>query len=515
MAYSGTVTTNGANLMIRKGASVSTPFIGRIPNGTKITITEVVDKPGGWKWGKVTYKGVTGWVCIKEPGVGTWVKIQTQNPPKPSPPPPPPTPPKKDGPNVDAIANAMVSGNKNQSINVDTPDPIKGSAVQYGSERLPASGISDADDVLKNEVTGDYISAPGINDVNASQFIQNSAGFPKALGMKDGLYRYNYYMDYSSMDDDFETIARNNNRGFKTRRESYISHVKNYNRFKIANPENVLSKSFAHVFFIRPDLNILVNAGSGNFELSNTVKNDPSFYYALQHSPEILTELIHNNGDGHDFLFTLSNAVGSFEVSDEYIKTEAYGESYTGFKIPIGKHNFESQAAGTFNITYTDDRDLHIYHIHKIWTEYISSVYRGEIKSKDQYIQKKILDYATAVYYILTAEDGETILFWTKYYGVFPTNTPASATSWTKGNLLRTPDFTITYNYAFKEDFNPLSLVELNMHSQKSGVYKYVKTYEKKLLSTGQTMVGAPFIETLGGSLDLPYTMKLRFRRGR
>lgn len=332
--------------------------------------------------------------------------------------------------------------------------------------------------------------------------------------MTDGLFRYNYYMDHTSMSDDLDALARNENRGFKTRRSSYMAHVSRYNRFKVANAENVLSKSFAHVFFIRPDLNILTHNGAGNLVLADTVKDNPSLYYAIKHSPELLNDLIHSNGYGHDFMFTLSNAVNSFEVSDEYIKTETYGESFTGFKIPIGKHNYESQSAGTFNINYTDDRDFHIYHLHKIWTDYISMLFRGQVIARDNYIRNKILDYASAVYYIVTAEDGETIIFWTKYYGVFPTNSPSSVTSWSKGNLLKNPEFGINYAYAFKEDFNPLTLVEFNMHSPKQSTYKYVKSYEQELLGTGQTMVGAPFIETLNGTLDVPYTFKLRFRKG-
>lgn len=514
MAYDGTVKTNGANLMIRSGPSVQTSFTGRIPNGTKITIGEIVDKPGGWKWGKVTYNGASGWCCIVEPGAGNWVKLTEKKPPTPTPPAPTPTPPKETGPDINALANGLL---KQQSTaqDIDKPDAISGSAVQYQNSRFPTTGISDVNpfDIMMDD-TGKYISASGINDVNTQKFMQNKKGFPKHIGMVDGLNRYNYYMDHSDMIGDLESLAINENRGFKTRRESYMAHVSKYNRFKVANPENVLSKSFAHVFFVRPDLNILTHAGSGNFELTATVKNDSSLYYAINHCPEILKELTHSNDSSHDFMFMLSNAVNSFEVSDEFIRTDAYGESLTGFKIPIGKHNLESQASGTFNISYTDDRDFHIYHIHKIWTDYISSVFRGQIKARDQYIKNKIIDYASSVYYIVTAEDGETVLFWTKYYGVFPTNSPSSVTSWSKGNLLKNPEFTITYSYAFKEDFDPLTLVEFNTHSPKENPYKYVRSYEKALLGTGQAMVGAPFIETLNGAMDIPYTFKLRFRKG-
>lgn len=69
----GIVTTNGANLMIRTGASTSTPFIGRIPNGTQITVGET-KTVSNELWGKVSYNGVSGWSCIKSGGT-TLIKI--------------------------------------------------------------------------------------------------------------------------------------------------------------------------------------------------------------------------------------------------------------------------------------------------------------------------------------------------------------------------------------------------------------------------------------------------------
>lgn len=77
-SYSATVKTNGANLMIRKGPSTSSSYVGRIPNGTQITISNIQDTGGGWKWATVTYNGVTGYCCINEPGVGTWITVGAQ-----------------------------------------------------------------------------------------------------------------------------------------------------------------------------------------------------------------------------------------------------------------------------------------------------------------------------------------------------------------------------------------------------------------------------------------------------
>ena len=194
----------------------------------------------------------------------------------------------------------------------------------------------------------------------------------------------------------------------------------------------------------------------------------------------------------------LSNAAKSFELSDEYVESDTYGQSLTGYKVAYGKDNVESKTAGKFSINYIDDRDLNIYQTHKLWIDYISDVYRGKVKPRKGYIKEKIIDYATCVYYILCAEDGETILFWSKYYGVFPTNIPSSTLSWSKGNVLGNPEMSINYSYSFKEDFDPIALAEFNeLCATKASSSKARINYDGNHASMGSTLVGAPYIDSV------------------
>ena len=73
--YEAKVTTNGGNLMIRSSTSLGASVKGKIPNGTKIKISDTKQDSSGNTWGKVTYNGVTGYCCIRQNGVGTWVKL--------------------------------------------------------------------------------------------------------------------------------------------------------------------------------------------------------------------------------------------------------------------------------------------------------------------------------------------------------------------------------------------------------------------------------------------------------
>lgn len=322
-----------------------------------------------------------------------------------------------------------------------------------------------------------------------------------------------YKLDYSWINDSIDVIRRNHNIYVVGDNTPMNNHFQRFKRFEVEFPDIALDKTFAHVFFTRPDLNIMQDN-----KLVDQVKDDPNVYYLKKSKPEILKMLSQTCGDRHGFNTYLSNKAASFQVSDEFIKTTEVGESFTGHKISIGKSNIESRVASSFSINFVDDKELNVYRMHKIWVDYISKVYRGEWNPKSEYIKDRILDYAVSAYYILTAGDGETILFWSKYTGVYPTNIPSSNLSWTKGNTITNPEYSITYQYSFKEDFNPFSLVEFNYNGSKTGYdnnnnYNYNTIYEKEIMGTGRAFAGVPFIDFLPDSkITGDYHARLRFR---
>lgn len=435
----------------------------------------------------------------------------------------------------DLLADKILGNYSGVSFSFDKTT-IDGSKVQYMNERYDTTYSKDYaytinSIIAKREQKTLYKSWVKSIEQNHPSIVQNNLGgsrfnFPvnKGFDSKAGYYRYNYYQDMDkqlltdglrvSYDDN--EVRKSVNADIFSRGKLFQNYANKYNKFKIDNPNDRLSKSFAHVFFVRPDCNIFKTAytKSGNLQLVDNLENLSEFYYAKKHCPELLRQLTQPEASfDHQFMLYPSNKARSFEVADEYITADTYGTALTGYKIPYGKDNVESKTAGKFSINYVDDRDLHVYHLHKLWSEYISYVFRGKINPKDIYILNKIIDYATCVYYILTAEDGETIIFWSKYWGVFPIESPSSGFSFSLDNPggVKDPELKIEYQYAWKEDFNPLTLIEFNTHSSKK--YKYVNNYQNIKLGTGYTWAGAPFIETFNnGTLDLPYTFKLRFR---
>jgi hypothetical protein len=168
----------------------------------------------------------------------------------------------------------------------------------------------------------------------------------------------------------------------------------------------------------------------------------------------------------------------------------------------------KSKTAGTVNCTFRDDDMLSIYKIMKVWCEYISAVYRGEMLPKDQYRDWHVLDYATSIYYFLCkASDTSEILFWTKYTGCYPTSIPSSNFADSLGSPVKMPTYSIAFNYARKDDYNPLHIAEFNSLCSDTN-YEYIPNYNPDTLHINKSFVGPPFVDTNDGSR----LFRLKFR---
>lgn len=327
-----------------------------------------------------------------------------------------------------------------------------------------------------------------------------------------GFYNnYNLVSDDKSMSKILSEIHESLGISDKSPLGEFKRQTKYYNRYKIPVYADALQKGMAHVFFVRPDCNLM----NGTNSLTDAIATDPEYSYFWNHSPEVVKSLVKSNGTEHDFMLYLSNKASSFSLSDEYVSTDVYGKTYMGYKIAYGKHDVESKTAGSFEIKYSDDRDLHVYQTHKLWTKYISDVYQGKVSPKRSNIIDRILDYVSCCYYIVTAEDGETIIFWSKYYGVFPTTIPSNQYSWSAGSAITADDISISYMYSFKQDYNPASLIELNYNSGSSTNRVYLPTYDYRYDVSSSPWVGSPYVELVTDNTDpeCPYTFKLRFMK--
>ena len=305
--------------------------------------------------------------------------------------------------------------------------------------------------------------------------------------------KYNMDIGYKNKDDIYSDYTKDNiSKGYVSDLQKKLYN--SFNRNKVAYPDKELSKTFAYVFFTRPDLNILTRAsGSKDFSLTKQMSYDLKYEYLYKNNPWCLKSLIDAGNPNHKFMIFLSNEALSFEVGDIVLKTHEHGETYNGHKIMYGRSDIESNIAGEMSVRYIDTVNLDVFKLHLAWVDYINKVSRGVFYPKREYIRGKILDYACSCYYILCGPDGSTILYWQKLTGVFPVNTGENVFSWDSGTLLAKPEINIKYMYSFKSSMDPLILHEFNELTSASRKYKY--SYDANNLFGGSTLTHAPYIK--------------------
>lgn len=399
--------------------------------------------------------------------------------------------------------------------------------------KFNTSSSNEEDNSLIREKDFDWKTA--LNH-NAPSIVQNDMNFPVIDSVNNGIYKYNYAQNYyedstkgglgmtastESKDSSFALMLQELRRvldipSMDSYQDTYNKQLHMYNRFKLPTTNDQLAKSFSHIFFTKPDLNIFGKNGV----MDNATGGVDSFINNIyKMTPTLFSQLTLDNVDGIDqesgtrFMMYLSNKASSIDINDESLEVAEYGQTHTGFKLIYGKNTLKAKQAGEITISFTDDRRLTIYKIIRVWLDYISGCYRGLYLPKEEYIYYHALDYASSIYYVLCAEDGETVIYWAKFYGTFPVNVPSSQYSKAEGSIISTPKGNYTFKYTIKEEMTPMIIHEFNSCTapiQTKYGSVYTKTYNPDTL-TGGTWVGAPFI-TLEYDSAGSYIYKLRFR---
>lgn len=474
MRWEVQVSTKKSNLYVRTGPSKSYKIVGRMAPGSKFIVNDRKVN-NGWEWLKHESTGY--WSCKREPGASyDYLKVIRDLDP-------PVTEPVKEPEPVKVTPPPDPK-----------PLPIKTSSITENELNSNLFGSAGDTSWHKRVLTIEEETRQQTPmSRSRSVVVSNSSTYTASKLQNDMKYIYhNLDMSYGGG-------------GFYSGLMPQIFH--NFNRYGIEFVDRQLPKTFPHVFFTRPDLNIIKSDGT----LTNQAKTDDLYLYVWNNNANILKSLTQFYSTNHQFNTFIHNNAKSFEVSDEFIKPTDHGETFTGNKLQYGKSDIESRSAGEFSITYVDDANLNVYKMHKLWVDYISKVYRGHFYPRDDYKFNKTLDYACAAYYILCGPDGETILFWSKYYGVFPTNIPSSTLSWSKGSVLGNPEMSINYSYSFKEDFDPIALAEFNeLCAVKASQSVARKNYDGNHASMGSTLVGAPYIDSV--KVDGRKFFKLKWR---
>lgn len=267
-----------------------------------------------------------------------------------------------------------------------------------------------------------------------------------------------------------------------------------FDRLYSVYPEKELTNLCQYVFMVRPDINILKDKDTLLSYSSSQIKSgyypnispstDKYFSYMMKRYPDLLRSLTSKFSGSHDFIPYLVGRAESLQIPDYTLKSDSINQPFTNFAMPFANHALESTTGGTFEMSFREDNELTIHKLFQTWVYYIDGVKRNKFGPKVEYIKDNRFDYATSVYCITCKPDAETIVYWTKYTGCFPTNVPHSDMSF---NLRGSANnkVNISFDYFLQESLDPHIIIDFNMNAHVTNENKmgYIPVYRSGTLN--------------------------------
>lgn len=359
---------------------------------------------------------------------------------------------------------------------------------------------------LKNEEYSNY-------KLKQSSRIQNSAKFPRLSALKPLNNMDTAEYDYQIIPGDNKyTLTQTLEDKLKQVRRAYgiMVHGDNdiarsvkfymYNRYKVPDTNLSHNKTTTHIFFTRPDLNIISDDVGARLP-NDQVANHTESVLIWRRYPEIFKLLTdcRRCKDNNNFNMLLSNQITSFSLQDENLATIRAGRSWREHEIVYGQ-NYTGRTAGEISCTFDETSEFSILNLLKMWMTYIDNVSTGVwspnyTSGKFNHAAHRALDYAASMYVFKCGPDGEDVLYWSKYYGVFPITSGASALTWERSSSIgNTPSLNINFAYSMKRDMNPISLLEFNHNARIDGTD--LTNGWQPAWTEGHAGSSLPFVET-------------------
>lgn len=250
-----------------------------------------------------------------------------------------------------------------------------------------------------------------------------------------------------------------------------IKKYTQFSRFGFFDVHDTMSVSREYVFFTKPDLHLFVpNTQTLNPEIANI----PFFINCYNSFRDTMNQLqwsVRYITDYSPFCNLLTNTVKSaLDLSDISIdKLETAMNHYT-IKMDYPLASPLGDTSQDFTLEFSDNKYLDTYMFFRIWYEYEKLKVQGTVTPPDKsYTLNKVLHDQMSVYKIVVGEDMETIIHWTKFWGVYPTSVPRSAFGEDKDGPL---SFSVSFTSQFMEDMEPTILSDFNaVVANKKGKY--------------------------------------------
>lgn len=241
-------------------------------------------------------------------------------------------------------------------------------------------------------------------------------------------------------------------------------------RFGILNPYGVITTCREYIFFTKPDLNIYPRdsiSGVPSDGLAPYLQSQP-YWLDLENKHRSVIRMLQDSLDsrGDHFNHLLENTVSSNldipGLSSDMIDTpnNMYGTNY--------QYRGSSEASNDnfdFSLSFTDTKELSVYHFFRAYEDYQTIKHHGHLPPWDMYMNNKVLYDQFSIYKFLVDEDGETIIYWCKLWGVKPKSLPRD--TFTSSDFNDGITYSVDFNAAFFNDMDPSILTSFNILAKK------------------------------------------------
>ena len=284
-------------------------------------------------------------------------------------------------------------------------------------------------------------------------------------------------------------------------------------RFGYIDPYNSLSTTREYLFFTKPDLNIF--DGTDDTKLNSYTSKIPYFCDLFNNGYiESLRHLQLSTAESRKqgpFMNMLSWAVTSqLDLPSVTSGSTETSENLYGTSMQYMSSDFSSDEKFEFTLDFSDTKFLDIYHIFKAWVEYSRYKSRGLIAPKRQYIFNKVLHDQISVYKFIV-DDTQTIIHYSKVWGVFPMNIAREVFGNTTSNTGLS--FSQSFMGVFVDDLDPMILSDFNTIVEPyCRGRKDMKLYNDSMGMVNTELANIPYVKRIHSQLDGYYRYKLMWR---
>lgn len=288
-----------------------------------------------------------------------------------------------------------------------------------------------------------------------------------------------------------------------------------FSRYGIITPYETLTGTREYIFFTKPNLHLFDNYDDS--KLNPELANFPYFEDMHENYRDVLRSLSLDNSASKTitpFMNALTWAVNSSldlpDIAGDSVTTSATvdGVELNYMWAAGGDNNFE------FSLEFEDTKYLDIYNIFKAWGEYSRLKSSGLVTPPDDsYIINQQLHDQIAIYKFIVSDDLETIIHYSKFFGVYPLGVPrslfGSLDSKSAGNL----NISVNFKANFIEDHEPLILSDFNeLVSSYGSSSNFSPLFNSVTGLMNGKPVGMPYVVKEFSNTRSAYVYKLKWR---